>query len=194
MKAIKKQKKLPGKIILAASIAAVVLLMLGIGAYYYLHQRIVRSTTTTVPAHTTSSQQNTVNYGPPTDQQKQESTDQKQKAVDENTPSQSTPPTDTSIHVSISRDGQTGAGQPLNVRTLITGISNGTCTITLTKDGQPTIIKTFTVVYQATSATCQNADIPISSFSTSGAWSLSVVAQNGSAVSPAATDTVNIEK
>lgn len=98
------------------------------------------------------------------------------------------------ITVSIARASQAGAGQPLNIRAIISGASSGECDIALTKEGQPSINKTFAVIFQATSSTCQDANIDASTFLVGGEWNLQIFVKNNSSKSAPVSQVVNIIK
>jgi len=190
MKIAKKQRKIPKKIILLV----VGLLIVGGAGAFGLYQS-QKANKTAASADTAAKPINTVDYNPPTaDEQKQQEdtkTDVIKKNDDTTNP---TPPTDSSISLTISRVNQGGKGLPVNVRTIITGTNSGTCTVTLTRSGQTTITKTFPIIVQATYSTCQQADIAASDFSADGDWNYSVTATNGTSTSKAATGSVTIAK
>ena len=123
---------------------------------------------------------NDVDYSPPTDEDKKQQAQQKDEVIQQATGGTHT--TD-SITVSISRATQSGAGQPLVIRTIVGGLSSGTCDVTLTRSGQATVVKTFEIAAEATYSTCTSAQIPVSSFPTGGDWKLQVVARDGAAAS-----------
>ncbi len=75
----------------------------------------------------------------------------------------------------------------LQIRTLISSIwSNGTCTLTLSKEGYNTVTKTAGVQSLASDSTCKGFDIPTSELG-AGVWSAKISATNG-------TDTVSSTK
>ncbi|HVI69697.1 MAG TPA: hypothetical protein VM581_04555, partial [Magnetospirillaceae bacterium] len=93
---------------------------------------------------------------------------------------------DTTLIVTISRAGQSAAGQPINVRTIVNGTSSGTCDMTFSRAGS-SFTKTFPIAISASTITC-NGDVEASAFS-GGEWQISVVAKNGSASSQPTTTT-----
>lgn len=142
---------------------------------------------------------NTVDYSPPSKQEKDDAEAKKEEVIKKeedakktNTGSAAT--TSKDMQVTISRANQAGAGQPLNIRTIITGTNSGECNVELKKDGQTSINKTFAITTETTYATCKQADITASDFSAGGEWNLSITAKNGSVQSPAATTKVTITK
>lgn len=190
MKITKKQSKIPKKFIL---VAAVLVVIGGAGAYGLYISRKANNVANS--ADTAMKPTNTVDYNPPTADEQKQQEDTKTDVIKQNDAKNSpTPPEDTSISLTISRINQGDKGLPLNVRTIITGTNSGTCTVTMTKNGQTTITKTFPIIVQATYSTCQQADIAASEFSVDGDWSYNVTATNGTANSKAATGNVTIAK
>jgi hypothetical protein len=193
----KKPAPKPRRSILKWMLVAVVILALAGGATYWLLHRSdasdssIRST-------------NSINYSPPTDEEKAEADKQKDEIVgnpgDPSKPADGQPPDAGdpapvgNISVSITRVANATSTQPLSIRALVSGTSSGTCKVSLTKNGQPTVVKTFTVVFEATSATCGSADIPASEFGASGDWTMSLVVQSGPNVSATIKQTVSITK
>lgn len=140
-----------------------------------------------------------VNYGPPSDAEKQARDQQKQDILkQQSVPSGASPsapatPPQT-ITATISRASQPSAGQPLAVRVNIAGTTTGECDIALSKDGQPTINKVFPVAFQATTSSCQGSDVAAGEFPAGGDWSLQVIVKNGSSQSTPVNQTVTISK
>ena len=188
MKIAKKQHKIPKKVI----ILTLGLLILG-GAGAYGLYKSQKATNVASSTDTAAKPPNTVDYNPPTPAQQQQQEDTKTDVIKQDQPT-TTPPPASPISLTISRINQGGAGLPLNVRTIITGANSGTCTVELTRDGQPTVKKTFPIVVQATYSTCEQADIAASDFSVGGDWTYSVTAGNDSSTSQAATGSVTITK
>ena len=186
MKIAKKPNKIPKKVI----VIAIGLLILGGAGAFGLYQS-QRANKIASSANSPIRESNSVDYTPPSQDQQQKQEDTKTDVIKQN---DTTPPTDSSISVTLSRANQGGKGLPLNVRTIITGTNNGTCTVTLTKTGQPTVTKTFPIIVQATYSTCQQSDVAASDFSVDGDWALSVIASNSSSTSKAATGSVTISK
>lgn len=183
MRSIQKPKNKKA-IIIPVVIAA--LLLIGGGAYIWLAKPFSGQQTA---ADTSPRPVNTVDYSPATEEEKNDSETAKQKIIDE----QDNPPApSSSIVVTIVRANQTGAGQPLTIRTSVEGATSGTCAATLTK-GEQTAAGTGTIAFNATSYSC-NIDVPASSFNSGGEWQLSVTANNGTATSQAATQQVTITK
>jgi hypothetical protein len=187
MKIAKKQRKIPKKVIV---LALGLLVIGGAGAFgLYESQKANQVASTDTAARPI----NSVDYNPPTPDEQKQQEDTKTDVIKKNDDA-SNPPAQSNISVTISRINQGGKSLPLNVRTIINGTNSGTCTVTLTKSGQPTVTKTFPIIVQATYSTCQQADIAASEFSVDGDWNYSVTAANGSSTSNAATGSVTIAK
>lgn len=131
-----------------------------------------------------SSSNNTKQVNTPNDQvdssgknpdlQKQDSTttdDQSSpKAPVQNSPGNTTTPT-TKVNVTIT--SVIISGSNLKVSSLIEAVTNnGTCTLTLTKDGQ-TITKAAEIQALPSSSTCKGFNVPLSQLS-SGVWHLTL--------------------
>ncbi len=106
----------------------------------------------------------------------------------------STTNTSTSISAIIDRANQPQSGSDLEVRATIEGTTTGTCQITLAKSGENSFTQSFPDIFSATTATCGSANIPISSFPSSGSWQVTLKIVNGSASGTAAPVTATIQK
>jgi hypothetical protein len=138
---------------------------------------------------------NSVDYNPPSEQEKADAQRQKDQIVQDNSKDGGEGSgTSGTLSVSIIRAGNATASEPLSVRTLVSGTTTGVCTATFTKAGQAAVTKDFPIVFEATSASCSGMDIPASSFPASGEWSMSIIAKNGSNVSAPATQAVGVIK
>jgi hypothetical protein len=182
MKLPKKQKLRNKHLGIAVIILAV--LLLGVAIWYLW----LRPNATT--ADSGKRPTNTVNYGPPTQAEQQVGDQQKQQIVDQQKQQSSPQPTAPSIVIIRTFQDPTG----LNLRTQVTGATSGECDITITMNGQPTVTKTFPVVFDATSANCQNTPIPTSEFSAAGTWTVHITVKTANAQSTPATQNVDIKK
>jgi hypothetical protein len=134
---------------------------------------------------------NDIDYSPATKEEQQES-----EAIKENYNEPNQPPTDPStpappIGLSIIRAGQ--VEQTVQIRTLISDASSGSCQATLNLSGQPTVSKTFPIAFEATSASC-NGDIPLNELSAPGDWELSITATSGARTSATIKQTIKVNK
>jgi hypothetical protein len=175
------QKKKNRKNRLTALVVASVAVLAIVGGVYWWTTR--NTADTAAPA-------DGINYNPPTEAEKEETTERKKEIIENDKPSD-TPPEVAAITVTISRATQNAAGQAISVRTIIDGASSGTCTMTLTKQGAQTVTKQAAMTYDGTLRTC-NSDIAANSFSMDGEWTLSVVANVNGAVSKPATTKINV--
>ena len=183
MKLQRRKNKNTAKIIIA------IVLVFGLGYAVYQHISNAQHKVATTTATSSSSRKvNDVNYSPPTAQDKA-AQDQLKTDIINNYEQQSGQPPAT-ITISISRATQSSG--MLSVRTVITGTTAGSCEITLSKTGQPKVVKDYQIAPEATYATCSGSDIPLSDIPTDGQWQLQVVAKNGSASSAPVTQTVTI--
>lgn len=133
----------------------------------------------------------TIDLAPPTQEQQQAGQDVKQSSIDKDKgkPNQDsdTPQVDEgTLNVAFTSVHQNDA--TLQARVQIDPlISDGSCTLTLTKDGD-TITKTAAVHAMASISTCQGFDVPVSELS-SGTWNLTLSVTSGSASGSASTST-----
>lgn len=132
---------------------------------------------------------NTINYGPATQEQQKAGNQTKSGSSD-------VPPTPTNIpgsdkkNVQITITSASQNGSSLHIGTLIGAIEDtGTCTLTLTSTGQPTIIKTSTTQALASSSTCQGFDIPISDLPI-GTWHILIEFSSSTLTGSATIDKV----
>ncbi len=150
------------------------------------------SPTTDTSSNDTSTSTNDVDYSPPT-QEQQDASKQHKDEIIQNIEQNQSPTTDPAITVTIVRATQSGAGADLNVRALIDGIKEGECIVTLSQAGQASVQKTFPIVFEATTASCQNANIPASELA-AGTWKLEVIGRSGSKQSAIASQEVSISR
>lgn len=187
MKITQKQSKFPKKII----IGIIALLVIGgVGAFGLYQSQRANNIGSSATAEIRPI--NDVDYSAPTTDEQNEQNQAKDEIIKQSEQSQNPTPS-SSMSVTISRASQGGASQPLNIRTIITGTTRGTCMVELKKDGQ-VVSKTFPIIVQATYSTCEQADIPAADFPASGEWSLSITAKNDTSISNPATGSVTITK
>ena len=184
-----KQQKRKKRLIIGGVIAALILA----GGLYVFATRLFGQSST--PQTTTQNDPvrkvNDVDYSPPSQQDQKLQDQQKDQIVQ---PPSNPNPSPSAISVSISRASQAGPGEPLVVRAIVAGTSSGTCTLTLTRSGQPTITKTFPITFAATYSTCDGSQVNAADFAVDGDWQLQVTAQSGTTTSAPATVTVSVRK
>lgn len=96
------------------------------------------------------------------------------------------------LSVTISRAGQ--VDQVVQIRGLVQGAASGTCMAQLVGPGGSTVQQSRSVEHQQTGYTCGNIDIPVSQFSASGTWRLSLTVTSGSTTSKAAEQDIEVTK
>lgn len=162
-----------------------------VGGFLYFH----RSHKTTpqepqTPAKT-STPINSVDYSPPTADQKNATDTTKQQSSE--TPNTSA--SERGVTITVSRLNQPSAGQPVSLRTVLSGSVTGQCVATFSLSGQQTIIKTVMIASGPTFYSCEPIDVSTSEFSSSGNWSMSIhVIKNDAVVSNDATSSVEVKK
>lgn len=121
----------------------------------------------------------TINYGPPTEDEKRAADEQKDKIVRVDTPSHDNNQSKRSANVIITDAGQYDS--TIEVRAFIQNhYQDGTCTITFLKDGNK--VEKSTLAYRdATTTVCTNPLFPREEFKDSGDWHLTVTYASESA-------------
>lgn len=177
MKLNPKKRPFPKKFIIVFAVAA-----LAVGGWvaitFFKSNTSNQQNATSIPLD--NRPPNTVDYGPPTDKEKQAGDD-----IKKNTPA----PQDLSI--TITRAGQ--LDQTVSVRSFVTGVASGECQATFKKQGQPDIVKDFPMGVDVSSATC-NYDISAQEFSQAGDWQLQLIAKQGDYITAPAVWTVNVSR
>lgn len=160
----KPQNKKTKKIILITGVATLV--VIGGLIAWKLNQKAPTSNETVAPV-------NTVDYSPPSVEDKTDPTIPSTDLQGDSKSPQPERPAPSTVGITVSRADQGGPGQDLNIRTIVSGTTQGDCTATLTKAGQSAITKTAALIYEVSSAHC-NFDIPMQHFPESGTWELTV--------------------
>jgi hypothetical protein len=162
------------------------IILLGIAVYILINHSGAKSSGTSTIKPT-----GTINYSPPTPAEETLQNQTKQaiinNTVNQNSSSSSTP----TISLSISRLSQPGPGDDIQLRTVINGATTGICNVTFTQ-GTSTFSQTFQVTEEATYSTCDSANIPASSFPSTGLWDMTVTVSSGSNISNQAKAQVNV--
>lgn len=181
---MKKLKRTRSKKILSLVIIAVILVAAASVGYYYMRQNSKSSIESQENAKTTTEVANEMpDPVPATPDEEADASQTKQSTVDKaKTPS----PSPTALGVSFTAANQ--AGNTLQVRLKIDQIiSQGTCTLTLKKDGK-TVTKTASVYASASLSTCKGFDVPLSELS-AGTWQLSATVSSNSLKGSATSQT-----
>jgi len=168
------KKKSHKKAIIGSILAVVLVAGSTFGYLYYRHTQNATNANNTASAQT-------INLDPPTQEQVQAGSTQKENAVDNSAKddANSDPtPTSGSLTVTLTSSNVNNGIQQL--RYLISQqLGSGTCTLTLTSGSQTPIVKTAAVEALASSSTCEGFDITTSSMA-SGQWTAAVTVTNGS--------------
>lgn len=135
----------------------------------------------------------TINYDAPTEADK-EIVDEHKEEISKDQDKTDEPEKPETISLALTRASQLDDGQPLNIRAVISGATSGTCQVTLAKSGQSTLSKTFPVTFEATSASCADANIPASEFGADGDWQLKIIVINDTQQSNTVEQTVSIKR
>lgn len=182
---IKKQK--PMKKLIIPGIVIVLLLLIGGGIFW--QQQAERDNASPTPSpdsitNPTDSNVNKIDYSPSDPSANDEINQRKDSGS-----VAPTPPSNTGISATITRADVSPEGI-LQVRVLISGSSEGTCTARLTK-GEGAITKEVPVIIKGTFVTCDGFDIPKGEL-TSGEWQLAITVTNTNGTSSPATQAVQI--
>ena len=100
------------------------------------------------------------------------------------------PTNDTSVQITFIANAQDFSGGQLEVRTLLNGVTDGTCALTLTK-GTTVIQKQSNVVQQNTTFQCEAFIVPYSEL-TNGAWQIKLKVTSGDGRTNEATTSTTI--
>jgi hypothetical protein len=130
-----------------------------------------------------------VDYSPATPQDNEDINAKKNSG--EITQEPKAPDNDTTIQITFIANAQDAAGQPLLVRTILGGITDGTCDLKLTKDGA-SISKSASVILQNTTYMCDGFEIPLSELST-GEWQISLTVKASDGRQNVATTTTTLQ-
>lgn len=164
----KKQPSTSSKKILIIALATVVAAVVAYGVYamYFAPKPI-----------TDKDSQGTINYEPPTDEQKAAGDRQKEETI--NKTDDGTNPSNGNGSLPVSYSAINQADEQLLVRALIGAVSNdGTCTLTLTK-GDAVVTKTAGTQSGPNSSTCKGFNVPVSELSP-GSWTILLQVKIGS--------------
>ena len=187
------------KNLFSAKKAAVIIpvIVLASGGYYLWHKHhnsLNANQTFSVGGSMVTSSKG-INYGPPTAAEKAESSAANNAAIAAQN-NQITTPTNSkrSVTVFIVNSSQSGPGQSLYVSAYVSGIieDGGTCTLTLIKQGAPTITKTSTGFSDATKTDCPPFNVAYNDFSQTGNWT-ATVSYSSSSANGTTTKAIKIE-
>lgn len=139
-----------------------------------------------------------INYGPPTDEEIENSQNAKKDILDEdektNANNSSNNDTSNLKKVSIGVSHADVYNNNVEVRAFIDGVveGTGTCTATLTQSGAQSVTKSSKAFIDASTSQCQPILIPLSQFSQKGTWTLIVTYKSPTSTGESEKITVNI--
>lgn len=167
-----KQKQYKSKkLILILLVALIVLAVGGFVAYRHFHKPKQDFSGTAGVSE--------VNYGPPTEEEKQAGNDQKEKNVAEQNGTQVN---NSKAAVVITDASYYSDSNSVEVRAFVSNIveDGGTCTVTFEKNGQK-VTQTHAAFKDATTTQCGALDTPRSQFPSTGTWNVTLVYTSSSA-------------
>lgn len=186
---INKSRTTPKKTILLVAVAIV--MIVGVGLLYANSSHIKNLFTKDAPASKSTTDEKIVtnpnsiiNYDP--------SSPSDNDAINEQKNGASNPPTtpvDTALSATITRSQVSGS--VAQIRVLIAGSDNGTCTLKLTKVNATTVTKEASVVSKGTFLTCDGFDVPVSDLS-AGNWKVQVILTSGGKQSAPAESSLQV--
>jgi cell division protein FtsL len=173
------------KRLLLLTALVLVALAIGIGVSHF------RDTSNANQAASRQRGVNTVDYSGPTKEEQAVGNAQKTKEVERSQLNNNPPQTSANLAIVDS----TQYGSIFEVRAFISNIfeNGGTCKVTLTKSGAPTISQTSAAAASATNTQCATIDIPTSNFSSKGEWQLTVSYNSATASGTSEQKTVSIK-
>ena len=133
-----------------------------------------------------------IDYSPPSDEEREGEKTAEQQTENSGTSDNQTnsPGAHTSVGVEITSANQNG--DTLQIRTLVQLVTNdGTCTVTLTKEGSDSVKKSAAIQAATTYSVCQGFNISTSDMAP-GTWNIALTFENSSH-SGSATGTVDIK-
>lgn len=157
--------------IIAASVVAV--LALGYFGYAYTTKDAWPFAAEASDSSATS--EDGINYNPPTDQEKQDSQDGKKNSASQDEANNPSNTSSKEVSIGIAYAGYDAEEGMIDIRAFTTDVveGTGTCTATLTKDGQ-TVTRASKAFVDSSSSQCEPILINPTDFPSSGTWSLTV--------------------
>ncbi len=137
---------------------------------------------------------NGINYGPPTEAQKQDATQHKRDIIDQQDNSSSSgTPASGSVTPIITSAQQENDGS-VKVSAYVQGVAEdgGTCTLSLSKSGSSFSLDNPAVMNVSTTA-CKTFSVPRSSFNSAGNWQVVVSYRSSSASGSSASQIIGVK-
>jgi len=116
-----------------------------------------------------------INYGPPTEEEIENSQDAKKKLLEnEKSDDKSDDGTRRKVNVGVSHSEVIDGN--VEIRAFISGVveGTGTCTATLSQSGEPSVVRATKAFVDTSTSQCEPILIPVNEFSQSGGWTLVV--------------------
>lgn len=186
-KSKKNTRKYTILLLLGFIVISLVLLGLEISGTIDLYKRSnTDSTKTTKPV-------NTVNYDPPTDEEKNAGDIKKEEIVQNESEMTNNTSGTNLISANIVIVDASQYDSILEVRAFASNVlENGTCTITFTKQGAPTVTKKVSAFADASTTPCTTASFDRTEFASGGVWSMVLTFESASS-NGTATKEVTVE-
>lgn len=173
---------------LAVIIAVLVIALIAGGLYFYMNRRSADSTgSADAVAASDLPAVNEVNYGPATEEEKQEGEKTKQELA----VAEKTQPESSSIHASFTRANQNSQGSPVYLAAIVSGANDGVCEFTFSKNSV-NFAKTAPVKFDG-GARC-TLEVPVADFNETGNWTASVIVKKDGAQSSASQIQFEVKK
>jgi hypothetical protein len=154
-------------------------LIVGLGGYALFH----KSPEPNQPASPVSPNSH-IDYSPATKADNAPNNTRKSSSTPATTLNNYQPPANTgSYSVTITRAGLDNTKQNLQAAAIVRGVTDGTCSLNIHKQGQATVTRSVPLSFEVNSYACPAITIPVSEFPVSGAWDVSMtVVSDGQSV------------
>jgi hypothetical protein len=156
-------------------LAALIILAIAGGLYFFVIRDDSSQTNSQLTGDSTPRPSNTVDYGP-SEKGDNDANEERKSNPDNAAPTlnygSTTPSSPGGTSITVTRAGRVGGD--LQVGTLISGVSSGTCTLTISQTGQANIERTAAVIQEGNSYACPVFGIPLGQFPNHGKWNVSV--------------------
>lgn len=168
-----KKKRANKTLVIIVAIATLLLLGTGLAIAYFNNALPIKPS----DRIETGTSLEDVNFDTPSEEQVNDGTTKKGESLDETKPDTSTDPSSGKTIISMSIPAINQTNGMVRITSLIqTVTSNGTCTLTLSKNGQE-VVKTAPVQALNNSSTCQGFTVDTSELSP-GTWQVNLVFEN----------------
>ena len=161
-----KTKKINNKRII---IIATGLLLIATAGAFFMYQKMTSKVDQSQDATRPT---NTVDYGPPTDEEKAQAEKQKEQNI-ERSQSDSAPPSRTANVVVVDSSQY---GSSFEVRGYVSNVfeEGGSCTARFSRIGSNAVVKVVSATKSATTTQCQTIEVPVTEFNVKGDWNFTL--------------------